>query len=107
MPEGWGNPFFGWHLNMDWSKYIAAANKKIADDGYDLFGFFFMMMLFKGVFAALAGPAPNYDMQKILSSTITKRSIEDDGLCFHYFIADTLCNGDWFNSVGLTVFQTA
>ena len=57
VPNGWGNPFFGWHLNLDWTKYVAAANQKIADDGYDLFGFFFMMMLFKGVFAALAGPA--------------------------------------------------
>jgi SSS family solute:Na+ symporter len=27
-----------------------------------------MMMTFKGFFAALAGPAPNYDMQKILST---------------------------------------
>ena len=27
-----------------------------------------MMMVFKGFFAALAGPAPNYDMQKILST---------------------------------------
>jgi hypothetical protein len=44
--EGWGNPFFGWHLNMDWSKNIAQPNQKIADDGYSLFGFFFMMMLF-------------------------------------------------------------
>jgi Na+/proline symporter len=32
-----------------------------------------MMMTFKGFFAALAGPAPNYDMQKILST----RSPED------------------------------
>jgi solute:Na+ symporter, SSS family len=32
-----------------------------------------MMMAFKGVFASLAGPAPNYDMQKILST----RSPED------------------------------
>jgi Na+/proline symporter len=67
VPDGWSNPFFGWHLNLDWTNYIAAANKKIADDGFGLFGFFFMMMTFKGVFAALAGPAPNYDMQKILS----------------------------------------
>src|SRR4051812_16145730 len=36
VPKGWGNAFFGWHLNLDWSKYIPAANKKIADDGYDL-----------------------------------------------------------------------
>ncbi|MGH2564759.1 MAG: sodium:solute symporter family transporter, partial [Ginsengibacter sp.] len=68
VPAGWSNPFFGWHLNLDWSDIIADANKKIADDGYGLFGLFFMMMLFKGVFASLAGPAPNYDMQKILST---------------------------------------
>src|SRR6202000_2543113 len=51
VPHGWSSPFFGSHLNMNWTNYIAAANKKIADDGYDLFGFFFMMMLFKGFFA--------------------------------------------------------
>jgi Na+/proline symporter len=79
VPEGWGNPFFGWHLNLDWTKYVASANKKIADDGYDLFGFFFMMMLFKGVFAALAGPAPNYDMQKILSSRSPKEASKMTG----------------------------
>jgi Na+/proline symporter len=31
-----------------------------------------MMMLLKGVFASLAGPAPNYDMQKILSTRSPK-----------------------------------
>jgi SSS family solute:Na+ symporter len=43
------------------------VNVKIKSDGYSLFAYFFMMMTFKGFFAALAGPAPNYDMQKILS----------------------------------------
>lgn len=75
VPEGWGNPFFGWKLNLDWSKIAAEANKKIADDGFSLFGIFFMMMLLKGVFASLAGPAPNYDMQKVLST----RSPKDAG----------------------------
>ena len=50
------NPFFGWHLNLDWSNIIPDANKKIEDDGFGLFGFFFMMMLFKGVFASLGRP---------------------------------------------------
>jgi Na+/proline symporter len=68
VPEGWHNPFFGKQLGLDWSAIISAANKKIAEDGFSPFGFFFMMMLFKGVFASLAGPAPNYDMQKILST---------------------------------------
>jgi len=68
VPEGWGNPFFNWNLGLDWGRLIPDANAKIAADGFDLFGFFFMMMLFKGIFASLAGPAPNYDMQKILST---------------------------------------
>lgn len=72
VPEGWANPFFNWKLNLDWSKIAADANKKIADDGYSLFGLFFMMMLLKGVFASLAGPAPNYDMQKVLSTRSPK-----------------------------------
>jgi SSS family solute:Na+ symporter len=63
VPAGWNDPFFGWNLNMDWSGIVNEANQKIKDDGYGLFGLLFMMMLFKGVFAAAAGPAPNYDMQ--------------------------------------------
>jgi solute:Na+ symporter, SSS family len=68
VPAGWHNPFFGKQLGLDWKAIIVDANKKIAEDGFSPFGFFFMMMLFKGIFASLAGPAPNYDMQKILST---------------------------------------
>jgi Na+/proline symporter len=68
VPAGWANPFFGWNLELDWANIVEDANRKIKEDGYNLFGLFFMMMLFKGVFASLAGPAPNYDMQKMLST---------------------------------------
>jgi Na+/proline symporter len=68
VPKGWLDPFFGWRLHLDWKGLVDDANKKIRDDGFSLFGLFFMMMLFKGVFASLAGPAPNYDMQKVLST---------------------------------------
>ena len=68
VPAGWDQLFFGWHLNLDWSGLISSVNAKIQQDGYELFGFFVMMLLFKGVFMSLAGPAPNYDMQRILSS---------------------------------------
>jgi SSS family solute:Na+ symporter len=68
VPDGWYSPFFGQHLGLSWTGIITEVNKKIAEDGYSLFGLFFMMMTFKGFFAALAGPAPNYDMQKILST---------------------------------------
>lgn len=68
VPDGWMSPWFGWELNMDWSTIIPALNAKLKSDGYELFTIFFMMMVFKGVFVSLAGPAPNYDMQKILST---------------------------------------
>ena len=68
VPEGWLNPFWGESLNIDWSNIIPAVNNKIAEDGYSLFSAMFMMMLFKGVFVSFAGPAPNYDMQKILAT---------------------------------------
>ncbi|MDP9081900.1 MAG: Na+:solute symporter [Bacteroidota bacterium] len=68
VPNGWYSPFFGSHLGLDWSGIITEVNAKIKSDGYSLFSLFFMMMTFKGFFAALAGPAPNYDMQKILST---------------------------------------
>lgn len=79
VPKGWDNPFFGWKLDLDWSKIAADANKKIEEDGFSLFTIFFMMMLFKGVFASLAGPAPNYDMQKILSTRSPKEASKMTG----------------------------
>lgn len=74
VPDGWHNLFFGWKLDLDWSGLIDSVNAKIATDGYSLFGIFFMMILFKGVLASMAGPTPNYDMQKILSTRSPRES---------------------------------
>jgi solute:Na+ symporter, SSS family len=68
VPAGWDHIGFGWNLNLNWSGIIDSVNSKIAEDGYSLFGIFFMMMLFKGILISMAGPAPNYDMQRILST---------------------------------------
>ena len=73
VPENWMRPTFGWHLNLDWGTIIPEVNEKIKEDGFGLFTIFFMMMVFKGVLVSVAGPAPTYDMQKILS---TKSSAE-------------------------------
>lgn len=100
VPHGWGNPFFGWKLDLDWSALIADANKKIADDGYGLFGLFFMMMLFKGIFASLAGPAPNYDMQKVLSSRSPKEASKMTG-----FVSLILLPVRYSMIIGLTVLS--
>jgi len=68
IPAGWDNIFFGWHLNLNWHALMPSATDKIASDGFGLFGFLVMMFLFKGVLISAAGPAPNYDMQRVLSS---------------------------------------
>jgi len=98
VPEGWDNPFFGTKLNLDWSHIVADANKKIAEDGYSLFSLFFMMMLFKGVFAAGAGPAPNYDMQKILSTKSPREASKMTG-----FVSIVLLPVRYAMVIGLTV----
>ena len=68
VPDGWMSPFFGGTLDIDWTHYISDVNQKVAEDGYTLFSAMFMMMVFKGILISIAGPAPNYDMQKILST---------------------------------------
>ncbi len=80
VPDGWFNPFFGWSLDLDWSSIMPAANEKIASDGFGLFGIFFMMMLFKGILASVAGPAPNYDMQKLLSTRSPQEAAKMSGV---------------------------
>jgi solute:Na+ symporter, SSS family len=68
IPDGWRSPFFGWELGLDWTGIMDAANTRIVEDGWSWFSIFFMLMLFKGVLQSGAGPAPNYDMQRILSA---------------------------------------
>lgn len=80
VPEGWHSPFFGWRLNdLDWRGIIDEVNAKIASDGYSLFSIFFMMMLFKGLLVSMAGPAPTYDMQKVLSTKSPKEAAKMSG----------------------------
>lgn len=67
VPAGWDSLMPSWTLGLEWTGMFESVGEKIADDQYGLFGIFIMMMLFKGVFNSMAGPAPNYDMQKILS----------------------------------------
>lgn len=98
VPNGWLDPFFGKHLNLNWANIIPDVNNKINSDGYELFGLFFMMMLFKGIFASLAGPAPNYDMQKVLS---TKSPLEASKMTG--FVSIILLPVRYSMVIGLTV----
>lgn len=80
IPAGWGDIFFGWHLQMDWSHSIPALAQNIADDGYSLFGLFFMAMVCKGLLVSIAGPAPNYDMQRILAARTPREASYMSGI---------------------------
>jgi Na+/proline symporter len=74
IPHGWATPFFGWTLDLNWSGLIDSVNTKIIQDGYGLFGIFFMMVLFQGILKSAAGPAPNYDMQRVLATRTPKEA---------------------------------
>ena len=68
IPAGWMNPFFGWKLDIDWTGILDKVNDSLRQDGNEFFMIIFGMMFFKGVLASLAGPAPNYDMQRVLAT---------------------------------------
>lgn len=102
VPPGWDQLFFGWRLNLDWSGLIAAANTKIEQDGYGLFGFFFVMMLFKGILISAAGPAPNYDMQRVLSTRNPREA------CMMSAVVNVVLNVPrYFMITGLTILALA
>ncbi len=74
VPPGWSELSFGWKLGIDWDGIIPEVNRKIREDGFDPFSVFFSLMVAKGILSSLAGPAPNYDMQKILSTRSPKEA---------------------------------
>jgi Na+/proline symporter len=102
VPAGWDNVFFGWHLNMDWSTLLPSATAKVAEDGYGLFGFFVMALLFKGVLISAAGPAPNYDMQRVLSCKNPKEASMMSG-----WVNVVLTFPRYFLITGLTILALA
>ena len=102
VPAGWDNVFFGWHLDLDWSTLLPAASSKIAQDGYGLFGFFVMMLFFKGVLISAAGPAPNYDMQRVLSSKTPR-----EASMMSAWVNIVLTFPRYFLIIGLTVLTAA
>lgn len=79
VPRGWHELFFGWHLNLDWKGVFDAVNTKIRQDGFELFGCLVMMMVFKGIFASLAGPVPGFDMQRVLSCKTPREAAKMSG----------------------------
>jgi Na+/proline symporter len=79
-PQGWDQLFFDWRLDLNWQGLIDSVNVKVEEDGLELFGLMIMMMLFKGVLSSMAGPVPNYDMQRILATKSPKDAAKMSGL---------------------------
>ena len=102
VPAGWDSLAVNWHLNVDWAGRLDAANEKIAADGYSLFAIFFMLMLFKGILLSLAGPAPNYDMQRVLSTQSPRDAAKMSG-----FVSLVLMFPRYMLIAGLTVLALA
>ena len=80
VPEGWYSPFFGRTIGLDWSGLLEQANVAIRDDGNEMFSIVFGLMFFKGILASLAGPAPNYDMQRILATRTPREACLMNGM---------------------------
>ena len=80
VPEGWLDITFGWHLGLDWQHILPAANQNIINDGLSLFSAFFAMVLLRGILVSLAGPSPNYDMQRILSARSPTEAAKMSGI---------------------------
>lgn len=68
VPEGWRSLWFGWTMDVQWSGALEMIQTSIEKDGMSLFSIFFMLMLLKGILASVAGPSPNYDMQRVLAT---------------------------------------
>jgi SSS family solute:Na+ symporter len=87
VPEGWFNPFFGWRLDLDWTGIFDSVNDSLRSDGNEWFGIVFGLMFFKGILGSLAGPAPNYDMQRVLATRNPREACMMNGMvcCVLYF----------------------
>jgi SSS family solute:Na+ symporter len=102
LPAGWRSPWFGTTVGIDWSGILDAANTRIGQDGWSLFSVFFTLMLFKGVLQSMAGPAPSYDMQRILSARTPKDAAKQS-----FFVSVVLAIPRYMLVTGLTVLALA
>ncbi len=102
LPEGWISAAVRWQLNIDWADRLPAANEKILQDGYNMFTIFFMLVLLKGLLVSLAGPAPNYDMQRVLST-----KTPSDAAKMSWFVNVVLFIPRYMMIAGLTVLAIA
>jgi SSS family solute:Na+ symporter len=79
VPVGWGEIGFSWNLDLNWDNLMPAVKERISEDGYEIFGLFFTLVLLKGILQSMAGPAPTYDMQRVLSTRTPRDAAKMSG----------------------------
>jgi Na+/proline symporter len=98
IPAGWMSPFFGKTIGLDWTGVFDKVNQAIRDEGNEFFGIIFGLMLCKGLLASLAGPMPNYDMQRILATRNPREACMMNG-----WVTVVLMFPRYFMVAGLTI----
>ncbi len=80
VPNGWADWGFLWRLDLDWGPLLPALQGRIAEEQYQYFGPFLMLVVFKGILSSIAGPAPGYDMQRVLATRSPRESALMSGI---------------------------
>jgi hypothetical protein len=99
VPDGWMNPFFGWHLNLDWSGIIAEAAAKIQEDQFSLFTVIMMLMLFKGSWPRTRGRRPTMTCRRSWPRAIPRGGLMS--VCFDRAVAGAYLMVAGFAVLGL------
>jgi solute:Na+ symporter, SSS family len=102
VPAGWDSVFFGYRLDLDWSGILESANVKIKEDGWEFFSAFFMILLVKGWLQSMAGPRPDYDMQRVLSARTPR-----EAALMSWFVNVVLLVPRYMLITGLTILALA
>jgi Na+/proline symporter len=102
VPAGWDSIFFGARLDLDWSGILDSANAKIKQDGWEFFSAFFMILLVKGWLQSMAGPRPDYDMQRVLAARTPR-----EAALMSWFVNVVLLVPRYILITGLTVLALA
>lgn len=98
VPAGWETIFFGRTLDLDWRGLLDAAQDKIEADKWQYFSAFFMILLVKGWLQSMAGPRPDYDMQRVLSARTPREAAK-----MSWFVNVVLLIPRYMLITGLTV----
>jgi solute:Na+ symporter, SSS family len=101
-PPGWDNMWFGWKVELDWSGLVDAVNLNVENDGFSMITMVFTMMAVKGIVMSAAGPAPGYDMQRILAAKSPKEAAK-----VNFFVNIALYFPRYILIAGLAILSVA